>query len=257
MWNMTLAHSEERDTGVGVLDRAVAVLDAVEAGARTFTEIVEVTGFSRTTTHRLVRSLVDHELIALRGGYGYRLGPRLLRFAQRAMMELPLRDIAHPFLERLAEMTGESAQLYVRSGLERVCIDAVPSARELRTIVPIGASLPLTAGSAGKVILAFDHFGAPAERLINEEFKWTDATPVGEDLRRQLAMIPRRGWAASSGERQVGVGSVSAPVFGPFGEFLAAISVSGPGTRLGRIAARRYAPAVVATAREIRGALTP
>jgi DNA-binding IclR family transcriptional regulator len=107
------------------------------------------------------------------------------------------------------------------------------------------------------VILAFDHFGAPAERLIDEEFKWTDDTPVGEDLRRQLAMIPRRGWAASSGERQVGVGSVSAPVFGPFGEFLAAISVSGPGTRLGRIAAKRYAPAVVATAREIRAALTP
>jgi DNA-binding IclR family transcriptional regulator len=254
---MTVAQGDARDTGVGVLDRAVAVLDAIEGGAHTFTELVEATGFSRTTTHRLVKSLVEHELLAFRGGYGYRLGPRLLRFAQRAMLELPLRDVAHPFLERLAEMTGESAQLYVRSGLERVCIDAVPSARELRTIVPIGASLPLTAGSAGKVILAFDHFGPPAERLINEEFKWTETTPVGEDLRRQLSLIPRRGWAATSGERQVGVGSVSAPVFGPFGEFLAAISVSGPGTRLGRIAAKRYAPTVVAAAREIRAALTP
>src|SRR6185436_20236255 len=102
----------DRDTGVGVLDRTVAVLDAVEAGARSFTEIVEATGFSRTTTHRLVKSLVEHELLAFRGGVGYRLGPRLLRFAQRAMDDLPLRDVAHPFLVRLAEMTGESAQLY-------------------------------------------------------------------------------------------------------------------------------------------------
>jgi DNA-binding IclR family transcriptional regulator len=257
MWNMTVAQGEVRDSGVGVLDRAVAVLDAVEAGPHTFTEIVEATGFSRTTTHRLVKALMDHELLAFRGGYGYRLGPRLLRFAQRAMLELPLRDVAHPFLERLAEMTGESAQLYVRSVLERVCIDAVESASELRTIVSIGSSLPLTAGSAGKVFLAFDDLGAPGERLMEDAIRWTPATPVGEDLRRQLALIRRRGWANSAGERQPGVASVSAPVFGPIGELLAVISVSGPESRLGRVAAKRYAPAVVATARDIRAVLTP
>jgi DNA-binding IclR family transcriptional regulator len=257
MWNMTVTQGGMRDSGVGVLDRAVAVLDAVEAGPRTFTEIVEATGFSRTTTHRLVKSLVEHELLSFRGGSGYRLGPRLLRFAQRAMHELPLREVAHPFLERLAEVTGESAQLYVRSALERVCIDAVESASELRTIVSVGSSLPLTAGSAGKVFLAFDDLGPPGERLIDDAIRWTPATPVGEDLRRQLALIRRRGWANSSGERQPGVGSVSAPVFGPIGEFLAVISVSGPESRLGRVAAKRYAPAVVATAREIRAALTP
>lgn len=257
MWNMTVAQRAAHDSGVGVLDRAVAVLDAVEAGPHTFTDIVEATGFSRTTTHRLVKSLVDHELLAFRGGYGYRLGPRLLRFAQRAMLELPIRDVAHPFLQRLAEMTGESAQLYVRSTLERVCIDAVDSANELRTIVGVGSTLPLTAGSAGKVFLAFDDLGAPGERLIDDAIRWTSETPVGEDLRRQLTHIRRRGWASSAGERQAGVGSVSAPVFGPAGELLAAISVSGPQSRLGRIAAKRYAPAVVATAREIRAALTP
>jgi DNA-binding IclR family transcriptional regulator len=201
--------------------------------------------------------LLDHELLAFRGGYGYRLGPRLLRFAYRAMHDLPLRDVAHPFLEWLAEVTGESAQLYVRSVLERVCIDAVESSSELRTIVGVGSSLPLTAGSAGKVFLAFDDLGAPGERLIEDAIRWTPATPVGEDLRRQLIHIRRRGWAASAGERQAGVGSVSAPVFGPVGELLAVISVSGPESRLGRVAAKRYAPAVVATARDIRAALTP
>jgi DNA-binding IclR family transcriptional regulator len=257
MWNMTVAQREPRDTGVGVLDRTVAVLDAVEAGARSFTEITDATGFTRTTTHRLVKSLVDHELLAFRDGAGYRLGPRLLRFGLRAVNELPIRDIAHPFLERLAEMTGESAQLYLRSAMERVCIDAVESSSELRTIVPISASLPLAAGSAGKVFLAFDDLGAAGERLIRDAVRWTPTTPIGEDLRRQLPRIRRRGWANSAGERQPGVGSVSAPVFGASGEFLAVISVSGPESRLGRAAAKRYAPAVVAAAREIREALGP
>jgi DNA-binding IclR family transcriptional regulator len=107
------------------------------------------------------------------------------------------------------------------------------------------------------VFLAFDDLGAPGERLMEDAIRWTPATPVGEDLRRQLALLRRRGWAASTGERQAGVGTVSAPVFGSLGDLLAVISVSGPESRLGRIAAKRYAPAVVATAREIRGALTP
>ena len=254
---MTVAQRGGGDTGagVGVLDRAVTVLDAVESGARTFTEIVRATGLSRTTAHRLLRSLLDHELLAMRDGQGYLLGPRLLRYAARSLHGIPLRDAAHPHLERLAATTGESTQLYVRSGLERVCVDAVESERELRTIVEVGASLPLAAGSAGKVFLAFDDLGAAAERLIDDAPRRTETTPVGDALRRQLAGIRRRGWASSAGERQAGVGSVSAPVFGPAGELLAAISVSGPDTRLGRAAARSYGPAVVATAREIGTAL--
>src|SRR5215210_1757084 len=237
---MTVAHEGARDSGVTVLDRAMAVLTAVENGARSFTDVVTATGLSRTTAHRLLRSLVDHELVAVRD-VGYGLGPRLLRFADGALQQAPLRDVAHPFLERLAAATGESAQLYVRSGTERVCIDAVESDRELRTIVSVGATLPLTAGSAGKVFLAFDDLGPAADRLIDEASASTPATPLGADLRRQLVLIRRRGWASSAGERQAGVGSVSAPVFGPAGELLAAISVSGPQARLGRTTARRYA----------------
>ena len=258
MRNMTVTQAGGRDTGVVVLDRAMAVLNAVEAGARTFTEVVEATGLSRTTAHRLLRSLVDHELVAMWTDAGYRLGPRLLRLATRALHELPLRDVARPYLERLAATTGESAQLYVRSATERVCIEAVESERELRTIVSVGASLPLTAGSAGKIFLAFDSdLGQEARRLMDEAVAWTPATPLGEDLRRQLAQVRRRGWANSAGERQSGVGSVSAPVFGPSGELLAAISVSGPQTRLGRSTAKRYAAAVVAVSREISAALSP
>ena len=102
-----------------------------------------------------------HDLLDYSGARGYHLGPRFLRLANRALRELPLRDLAHPVLTRLSETTGESAQLYVRSVDERVCVDAVESPSELRTIVAVGAALPLTKGSAGKLFLAW---ATPADR---------------------------------------------------------------------------------------------
>ncbi|HZD17557.1 MAG TPA: IclR family transcriptional regulator [Actinomycetota bacterium] len=228
-------------SGVGTLDRAVAVLEAVEGGARTFTEVARRTGLSRTTAHRLVKALEGHRFLAFYEGFGYRLGPRLLRLANEAAHELPLRDVAHPILERLARSTGESAQLFVRSGDARICLDAVESANELRTIVPVGSSLPLYAGSAAKVFLAWDPGAARHVRRASDP----------ERFRREVELVRPRGWASSSGERQPGVGSVSAPVVGAYDLLLAVVSVSGPASRIGRGSAKRYAPAVVRAAREI------
>lgn len=232
---------------VGVLDRSVAILSAVERGARSFTDIVEGTGLTRPTAHRLIRALEDHGFLLHVAGLGYALGPRLLALSTVAMRELPLRDLARPALERLARSTGESAQLFVRDGDQRVCIDAVESASELRTIVDVGAALPLVKGSAGKVFLAWttredlDHALRSVERADRQ--------------RQAVATTRRRGWAESVGEREAGVASVSAPVFGPKDILLAAVSVSGPASRLGNLRAKRYAPAVIAAAREIEAAL--
>jgi len=241
-----------RPTGVGVLDRSIAVLDAVERGARTLPDLIEMTGLTRATAHRLATALESYELLTRVGGRGYRLGPRLLRLATAAMRELPLRDLAHPALERLARFTGESAQLFVRSGDQRLCIDAVESASELRTIVQVGASLPLTAGSAGKAFLAW---AGDADRLLARVEPLTERTPGVERLRQQLATARRRGWAESAGEREPGVASVSAPVVGPLGNVIAVVSVSGPMQRLGPRPGRHHASAVLAAAREIEEAL--
>jgi DNA-binding IclR family transcriptional regulator len=222
-------------TGVGVLDRAVDVLDVVEDGARSFTAIAEATGLTKPTAHRMITALQAHGFLMHVGGVGYALGPRLLNLATTAMRELPLRQLARPALEQLARTTGESAQLYVRHGDTRICVDAVESDNELRTFVPIGASLPLGRGSAGKVFLAW---GPPSDEDV-------------EDIRQSIATTRRRGWADSYGEREPGVASVSAPIFGPNDHLLAAISVSGPRSRLAPLQAKRYGPAVVEAAKHV------
>jgi DNA-binding IclR family transcriptional regulator len=233
------------ESGVGVLDRAAAILRAVDGGAHRFSAIANATGLPRATAHRLIRALEDQGFLAHYGGYGYRLGPGLLRLADRAARELPLREVAHPVLEHLARVTGESAQLYVRSGDERVCVDAVESTNELRTIVSVGASLPLYAGSAAKVFLAH---AADAERHLRKARE-------SERFRREVELVGSRGWASSADERQPGVGSVSAPIVGENDALLGVVSVSGPASRMGRTSARRYAPAVMEAARRIKRSL--
>jgi DNA-binding IclR family transcriptional regulator len=250
-----IAPSQIADTGVGTLDRSIAVLDAVEHGARSHGHVVAATGLSRTTAHRLMKALEAHAFITFQGGYGYRLGPRLLQLAARSLQDLSLRAIGHAALERLAAVTGESAQLYVSAGYgERACVDAVQSSSELRTIVPIGSIMPVTSGSAGKVFLAW-YPDVLREELIELREAPTDVTPTGDRLRRQLTAVRRLGWASSAGERKEGVGSVSAPVFGAADDLVAVVSISGPTSRVGRISAKRFAPAVMTAAREIERAL--
>jgi DNA-binding IclR family transcriptional regulator len=233
-----------------VLDRVVAILDLVEAGeARSLAEVARATGYTRSTTHRLLQAMEAHDLLDYSGARGYHLGPRFLRLANRSLRELPLRDIAHPVLARLGEVTGESAQLYVRSLDERICIDAVESPSELRTIVDVGAALPLTKGSAGKLFLAWS---TPADRARLTES--LDPAWLAR-LDQQILTGRRRGWTESVGEREPGVASVSAPIVGPYDALVAVISVSGPVSRLGRGGAKRHAPAVMAAARDVERAL--
>lgn len=253
MWNMAPSIPPPISKS-GVLERAVGVLDAIEAGARTYTDIVRVTGYTRPTAHRILKSLEEHGFVVFLGGRGYALGPRFLRFAASAMRDLPLRDLAQPILQRLAATTGEGTQLYIRSGVRRLCIDSVESSHELRTIVAIGAELPLTAGSAGKVFLAWMSDSA-LDHVLEGGQRLTDDTPTEGELRSELKLVRHRGWAYSGGEREPGVASVSAPIFGPYGEVMAVVSMSGPRSRVLQGQAKQHARPVILAARDIERAL--
>jgi DNA-binding IclR family transcriptional regulator len=157
---------------------------------------------------------------------------------------------------RLSESTGESAQLYVRLRDRRLCIASSQSDNELRTIVDVGAELPLTAGSAGKVFLGYGS-EADLHRLVSsdEEPLRESSAYDRERFERQVSYARRRGWAQSVGEREEGVASVSAPVLDARGALVAVVSVSGPIQRLGRRPGPHYAPAVTLAARDIEQAL--
>ena len=215
---------ERSVSGVGVLDKAASILAALEGGPQPLAGLVEATGLSRATAHRLASALEEHGLVRRDGEGRFALGLRLVALGRAATEALPLREAARPALEALRAETGESVQLYVREGDRRVCVESLESPHGLRTIVPVGASLELGRGSAGAVL-------------------------------RGDGPTMRRGWTESVAEREAGVASVSAPVLDAAGAVRAAVSVSGPIERTTRAPGRRYADAVVRAARRIESSL--
>jgi DNA-binding IclR family transcriptional regulator len=209
-------------SGVGVLDKSVTVLDALAGGPRTLNELVEATGIARATTHRLAVALEAHGLVRRDPEGRFALGVRLVALGRAAAEAIPLANLAADALDDLRGETRESVQLYVREGDRRVCIASLESPHGLRTIVAMGASLPLGTGSAGRVLGGADTDGA--------------------------------GWVESVGEREAGVASVSAPVLDADGRVVAAVSVSGPIERTTRQPGRRYGDAVARAARRIERA---
>lgn len=218
-----------------MLDKSVAILAFLAAGGPAgLAAVVDGTGLPRPTAYRLLSALEKHHLVARRDGR-YALGSRLLVWGEKAAEGTGLVERARPALERLRDEAGESAQLYVREGGERVCVVSVERATGLKTTVAVGAVMPLAKGSAGKVLLA-----------------WSDAGGIsGGPTVAELREIRERGWAESVAEREAGVASVSAPVFGADGRVRAAVSASGPISRLGEHPGERLAEQVVAAAREI------
>jgi len=224
-------------SGVGVLDKSMAIVRALAAGPLTLAGLVGATGLSRPTAHRLAAALVDHGVVRRTDDGAFALGTELVGWGHAAVAGWPWGEAAGPALAALVEATGESAQLYVRDGDARRCLVARESPHELRTIVPEGARLPLAVGSAGRAL----SLGA--------------AAPPGEHPGADPGVGGERGWIESVEERAPGVASVSAPVRDRRGVVVAAVGVSGPVERTTRSPGARYGEAVLAAAARIEAAL--
>ncbi|MFP5335272.1 MAG: IclR family transcriptional regulator [Actinomycetes bacterium] len=229
----------DKTSGVGVLDKAAVVLSALEAGPATLAQLVSATRLARPTAHRLAVALEHHRLVARDLQGRFVLGPRLSELAAAAG-EDRLLAAAGPVLTALRDHTGESAQLYRRQGDARICVAAAERPLGLRDSIPVGSTLTMGAGSAAQVLLAWEEPDRLHRGLKEARFTAT-----------MLSGVRRRGWAQSVGEREPGVASVSAPVRGPSGRVVAAVSVSGPIQRLTRQPGRMHAAAVVSAANRL------
>ncbi|MGZ4506962.1 MAG: IclR family transcriptional regulator [Blastococcus sp.] len=216
----------------------MAILSAVAAEPATLAELVERTGLPRATAHRLAVALEGHRLVRRTAAGAWAPGPALAELGRGTG---DLGEIAGRHLIALRDASGESAQFYVRDGATRVCVAAAERTSGLRDTVPVGARLPMTAGSAAHALLAF----TPAEEV-------TRLLPSASFTARTLLEVRRRGWAHSVAEREPGVASLSAPVRDATGAVLGAVSISGPVERLGR----RPSPEVIGAVLDAAAAIS-
>lgn len=214
----------------------LALFTQPEHASLGITEIASELDLSKAVVHRLLTSLKDSELVeADPKTRRYRLGPMALALGLAYLANVDLRDRARPVLERLSEVTGETATLSLRQRWTRLYIDQVNPASEVRMTVPIGRPFPLHAGSSSKAFLAFLSEAEQDEFFATQHLEaLTGSTVVDEAaLRKDLALTLRRGYARSAGERLSGAQSVAAPVFDHQGEVVGVVSVCGPAERFG------------------------
>ncbi|MDY5129623.1 IclR family transcriptional regulator [Actinotignum urinale] len=240
---LTNTSDTDPGSGVGVLDKAAAVLDALESGPQTLAQLVTNTHLARPTAHRLAVALEYHRYVGRDMQGRFVLGPRLAELSSAAG-EDRLLAAANPVLIALRDHTGESAQLFRRQGDHRVCVASAERTMGLRDSIPVGAVLSMKAGSAAQVLLAWEEPDQLHRGLHGASFTATN-----------LSAVRRRGWAQSVGERETGVASISAPVRGASGRVIAAVSISGPLERIGRQPGRTHSGAVVAAAQRLTDVL--
>lgn len=215
--------------------RALRSLELIaEAGELGVTELGRRLGVHKATASRLAatlaeRGFVERDPISDR----YRLGFGLIWLAGSAMASVDLVRSGHPVLEELAERTRETVNVGVAAGDAVVHLDQVSGTRSILSVNWVGRRTPLHSTSNGKVLLAYME-DADRERLLAQPLeRMTPRTITDPDeLRAQLKLVRSRGYAQTQGELEEGLNAVAAPVCQTDGEVVAALSVSGPSTRM-------------------------
>ena len=206
-------------SGVGVLDKAFAVLNCLVTRPLSLAEVVDTTQIPRATCHRLLAALEHHGAVRRNNDGFYCLGPTLSGLGRGAAVQFPFLERAREVATELRDRTGESVQVFIAETDGRRCVVSLESPNGLRWIVPEGALFPLNRGSAGRALS-----GAKA------------SAP---------------GWIESVEERVKGVASVSAPVVDAHGAVIAALSVSGPLERMSSSPGAKFGGLVVRGARTL------
>src|SRR5436190_3820040 len=227
---MSPAERDGSSPGMGGLERAAAILGAFDATHRelSLAALVARSGLPRSTAHRTADKM-------LRLGWldkpedRYRIGNRLFEVSGLAPIRHELREAVLPYLQELYHATRTTVQLGVLSGAQILVVEKISGHRPLPMLSQVGGMIPAHCSALGRAVLAYSD-AATVQAVIDAGLERrtprTITTPTA--LRRELAAIPDRGWAVDREEGNIGVSCVAAPIFGPHGGVVAALSVTGP-----------------------------
>lgn len=215
-----------------VLGKAARIMRAftLDEAALTARQVQKRTGLPATTCLRLLHTMVEEGFLDRRGD-AYTPGLSTLQWASIAKVGMDIVALAQPVLQVVRDATDESAYLYVRDGMHHVCVAVAESPHPVKQVLRVGQVLPLHAGSAARVFLAYD---TAAMRTLDSAIltALTEHTVTDADLLRRASVQTRRdGYAVTFGERSVGAASLSAPVFDDTGECVAVLGVAAPRQR--------------------------
>lgn len=234
--------------------RALQILAAFDDdhAILTLTELLDRTNLPKTTSLRLMNTLVRNGFLFRRSDGRFCLGPVLIRLSRAVAIAWRLPVAADATMEAVRAKTRETVNLYVLEGMTRVLVAQKQGPQHIRFVIPVGVRLPLWSGASGKLLLAHGDrdFVESVLRSSGREEDFTAGLAV------ELAQIRAQGYAVSRDERERGASSVAAPIPDGRGGVAAALSVSGPTSRFSDDHVAAFASVLREAAKQMEVAMT-
>jgi len=221
-----------QQAGTQTLLRGLAILEAAAAGARDLRSFGAALGTTRSTTHRLVSSLVQARYLRQVPSGGYLLGPKLIELGTIALEQMPLTAVARPHLQALAEYTRDTIHLGVRDGDDVLYIDKIPGTRGLEMRSRVGHRMPLASTGIGKAMMldltpdAWSHLLEASHRVLAKVTFRPDHQPDFDTFVQRMTRYAQGGFTFDLEENEASIRCVAAPVRDASGQIVAALSVA-------------------------------
>ena len=229
-------HTDEQavaaPSGTQTLTRGLAVLQAVAGGARDLKEIAKLLGTTRSTTHRLASCLVQERYLRFTPNAGYVLGPKLIELGFQARDEVSLAVVARPYLEQLAEQSGDTIHLALQDDDDVLYLDKIPGKKGLEMRSRVGHRMPIATTGVGKALM----LGMDEEEWKSLYQKRSSATSADtsrllpkrswSEFREQMRQYAKGGYAFDLEDNEPSIRCVAAPIYDAGHAIVAAISVS-------------------------------
>ena len=229
---------ESKSAPVGVVTKVLRVLEALQASPTglQLKDIALRTNINKSTAYRFLAHLESEGYLFRDDSGAYIVGPKLARLGSGSAYHATLRTVSRPVMQRLWVTTTETVNLGVISGLDVLYLDVLESSHSFRLVSQVGSRRPLHCTALGKAMLAFlsdNERESALSSLRLEKFTPRTITTI-QKLERELKKVSQQGFAVDDEEAGFGSRCVGAPIFDQSGNVAAAISISGPNTRVDR-----------------------
>lgn len=235
-----------------VLGKITEILNSFSFSRPTMTlgQIQQATGMPMSTVQRLAGNLADQGFLD-RFGDEFRIGVRMAFWAATSTKDLDVLSIVQPVLNELRDTTTETASFFRSERDLRVCVANAETRHVLRREMYVGKIAPLAAGSAGRILLAYD--GPLLDRVLAQPIDaMTDATVTDPaELRRRVETARGDGYAITVGERDSAGSGLSAAVFDSAAQIVGALTISGPTLRMPKEQCVNWVELLVSRAEQI------
>jgi IclR family acetate operon transcriptional repressor len=238
------------------LTRGLSILEALARaeGGLTLTDVGQRVALPPSTTHRLLATLEKMGYVFQAGDLGlWYVGLQAFAVGSSFLANRDFVAQSHPYMRRLMEQSGETANLGILDGTEAVFVDQVQCREMMRTIVKLGSRVPLHASGVGKAI-----FASLPDAQIDAILKvkglpriTANTITAPETMWASIRVIRQRGWSFDDEEHALGTRCVAAPIYDEHAETMGAISLAGPSSRLPDDRIKTLGPIVAHTAEEL------